>query len=228
MKIASIVCLVLAILLAELNYWASYWLGYSETMHAFHATSPFVVLFAHFCLFSILTILVIWASILKRHPRWMLTCIIGYWPLVISTSLLTHTVCGSSQFHLLRGLRDRITHDYTLDDLRHFAGDVDRSGILNSGWINHGDISLLTDQQKEVFDQLRKKYPFMHWMDNGRFLHGPSIMGNDSIVSFEWGGALSGHWGCSISTNGSKNDFDSDTTSTILRLSDDIYLYNGD
>jgi len=121
-------------------------------------------------------------------------------------------------------------HDYTLNDLRQFAKDVDQARLIKVGWINHGDLSYLTDDQKAVFYILQKKYPFMLWMNDGRILHGPSIanFGDDNIVNFEWGGALPGHWGCSISIDGSKNEPEPDPDRTLLRVSDDIYFYFGD
>jgi hypothetical protein len=178
-------------------------------------------------LFLFLIVLVIVALFLKKHRVWLLAGLISFWPLVILIGFLTQTFCGTAPSLVLRGLHDRIMHDYTLDDLRHFASDVDQAGILKSGWVNHGDISYLTPQQKEAFEQLRKKYSFMHWMDDGRILTGPSILnyGEKGDVAFEWGGALPGHWGCSISINGSKNEPYPDSQAVILRLSDDIYLF---
>jgi energy-coupling factor transporter transmembrane protein EcfT len=232
MKTASIACLVLASLLVVLNHLANYWLGYSETIRAEFAADPVIGLFSmESAPFLILIILAIITLFLKKHRVWLLAVLISFWPLVILIGFLTLTFCGTGPSLILRGLHDRIMHDYTLDDLRHFASDVDQAGILKSGqgYVDHGDISSLnlTYEQKEAFAQLRKKYPFMHWMDEGRFLHGPSILNYEEkgVVDFEWGGALSGHWGCSISTNGTKNASHPDSQAVILRLSDDIYLY---
>jgi len=231
MKTASIACLVLAGLLEVLNHWANYWFGYSETMRADLAADPILGFIAKSIPFLILIVLFIVALFLKKHRVWLLAGLISFWPLVTLTGFLTQTFCGTAPSLVLRGLHDRLVHDYTLDDLRHFASDVDQSGILKSGqgYVDHGDISSLnlTYQQKEAFEQLRKKYPFMHWMDDGRITHGPSILnyGEKGVVDFEWGGALQGHWGCSISTNGSRNEPHPDPQVIILRLSDDIYLY---
>ena len=230
MKIASIACLVLASLLVVLNHLANYWLGYSETPRADFAADPVFGLFImEFPLFLILIILAIITLFLKKHRLWLLAVLISFWPLVILIGFLTQTFCSTESSLILRGLHDRIMHDYTLDDLRHFASDVDQSGILKSGqgygYVNHGEFSHLTPQQREAFEQLRKKYPFMRWMDDGRIMHGPSIYGEKGVVDFEWGGALSGHRGCSISINGSKNEPYLDPQVVTLRLSDDIYLY---
>ena len=225
MKTACIACLVLGSLLVVLNHLANYWCGYSETLGALDAVDPILGLLAESVLFVILIILFIVTLFLKRHRVWLLIGLVIFWPVVILTGFVTQTFCGTSSSLVLRGLHDRITHDYTLDDLRHFAKDVDQAGILKSGWVNHGDISDLTPQQKDAFAQLKKRYSFMRWMDDGRFLHGPSILGEKGIVCFEWGGALPGHWGCSISVNGSKNEPQPDPQIVTLRLSDDIYLY---
>ncbi len=65
----------------------------------------------------------------------------------------------------------------------------------------------------------------MRWLDDGRILTGPSILnqGDDNIVMFEWGGPF-GHWGCSISVDGKKND-PYPAIMPVLRASDDIYFY---
>jgi len=229
MKTASIACLVLGSLLVVLNHLANYWSGYSETSGALFVADPvFGLGFMESILFLILIILFIVTLCLKKHRVWVLIGLIIFWPVSVLTGFLTVTFCGSGASLVLRGLHDRIMHDYTLDDLRHFARDVNQAGILKSGWVNHGDISSLTPQQKDAFDQLRREYPFMHWMDDGRMSHGPSILnyGEKDVVDFEWGGALPGHWGCSISVNGSKNEPQPDPQIITLRLSDDIYLFH--
>jgi len=177
---------MLASLLVVLNHLASYWLGYSETPRALLIADPvFGLGFMESILFLILVILFIVTLFLKKHRVWVLIGLIIFWPVVVLTGFLTVTFCASGASLVLRGLHDRIIHDYTLDDLRHFAKDVDQAGILKSGWVNHGDISDLTPQQKDAFAQLKKRYSFMRWMDDGRFLHGPSILGEKGIVCFE-------------------------------------------
>jgi hypothetical protein len=74
---------------------------------------------------------------------------------------------------------------------------------------------------------LGAKYPFMHWLDNGDQLRGPSLLnyGEEGTVDFEWGFENRGHWGCSISVDGAKNDTIPFPHANILRASDDIYFY---
>jgi hypothetical protein len=199
-----------------------------ETVGALHISDPIIGPFGWLgesILFLILIILFITSLFLKRHRVWLLVGLIIFWPIVISTSFLTINFCDPGSSLVLRGLYDRIMHDYTLDDLRHFARDVDKAGILKSGYIDHGDISHLTPEQREAFTQLRKKYSFMRWMDDGRFFNGPSISEDKDIIYVLWGGALEGHWGFSISANGSRNEPHPNFEIDTLRLSDDIYLY---
>lgn len=213
------------------NHLASYWWGYSETPRALLAADPILELLAEAVLFLVLFSLFIVALVLKRCRRWMLIGLIIFFPFTYLTGFLTETICGTHPHLVLQGLHDRITHDYTLDDLRHFARDMDQTGILKSGVIDHGDVSGLTSQQKEAFEQLGKKYLFMHWMDDGRYYNGPSLSEEGDVIDVFWGGALPGHWGFSISINESKNEPPPNNSRTgideTMRLGDDIYLYYG-
>jgi hypothetical protein len=233
MRTATIVCLILASLLVILTRLASYWLGYSEIHQALLASDPFIFLFCESVVFLVLIIFFFLAWFTKRNRKFLLVSLFSFWPLVILTFLLIDSSCGSANFFVLRGLRDRITHDYTLEDLRDFAKDVNQTGILRKaekGWIDNHDSSNLTPLENQAVDQIRKKYPFMLWLDIGSYTHGPCILqrGDDEIVNFEWGGALQGHWGCSITTDKSRNEPYSNKDLVIIRLSDDIYLYYGD
>ena len=167
---------------------------------------------------------------MKRHRLILIIVVVLFWPLVILSFKCSNSIFGTHPSLVLSSLRDRIAHDFTLDELRHFAHDVNQSGIISKDWINHGEISGLTNEQKNTFAQIKNKYSFMHWMDDGGICHGPSILnyGKQGVVDFEWGGALPGHWGCSISIDGTKNDSNLGPDSTVLHLSDDIYLYYGE
>lgn len=227
MKIACIFCLILAIVLVVLNHSAEYWLGYSESQRALLAADPIIGLMLESALFLILFILALSTIFLKKHRLWLLSTVAIFWPLVILTVMLTRHVLEPGGSLIMRGLHDRVMHDYTLADLRHFAKDVNEAGLIKIDWINHGDVSAMGDAQKKTFAQLRKKYPFMIWMDDGRILHGPSLLnyGQEGVVDFEWGGALTGHWGCSISIDGSKNDPSLLNPAFVIRVSDDIYFF---
>ena len=224
MKRTPIVCLALAIFLVVWNHTAAYRLGYSETAQGLAEGGLIFGFLVKFGLFACLLFLVIVSFFQKQRSMWPLYSLIAFWPLV----MLTQTILGPDDSQVLRGLRDRVMHDYTLDDLRQFARDVNQSGILKNGrWINHGDTSGLSESEKVTYGALKQKYAFMHWLDDGRGLTGPSILnqGDDDIVNFEWGGALMGHWGCSISVNGAKND-PYPATFPVIRVSDDIYFFH--
>jgi hypothetical protein len=231
MKTSSIVCLVLAGLLVILNHAANYWLGYSESSQAGLASDPILGLLMECSIFGYLLFLVIISVFRKPRGRWPLYSLIVFWPLVV----LIEFSIGRPGPLIVHGLRDRVMHDYSLDDLRQFARDVNQ-GISFKGnppfgkWINHGDTSELTESEKIVYTRLRQKYPFTHWMAGPQGRAGPSIASpEDGVVVFEWGGALPGHWGCSISTKGANNEDGSDVPdTTILHVSDDIYFFYGD
>jgi hypothetical protein len=223
MRLASILCLVMACLLLIRDHLENYWLGYSETTEALGAANGFIWMFVGFGLWIVLLSLAIASRFRKQRSWWPLGCFLAFWPLII----LLGAILGPSANQVIRGLRDRVMHDYTLDDLRHFARDVNQAGFFKNKSIGviHGDISGLSESEKASYAALKQKYGFMHWLDDGRVLTGPSILnfGDDDIVVFEWGGGF-GHWGCSISNNGSRNDPYPATFPTI-RVSDDIYFF---
>ena len=223
MKKTSVVCLILASLLVIFNHAANYWLGYSETEVAFLAIDPIIGLFLEFAIFAYLFFVVILSLFVKPRSRWPLYSLVAFWPSVI----LTWYCLGLPGPLIARGLRDRVVHDYTLDDLRRFAREVDQAGLLKHGdWIKYGGSLELTGQQKEAFARINKNYTFMHMGEEARLVN----FGEDNIVSFIWGGALPGHWGCVISLDGSNNHAhdDSSADTKILRVSDDIYFFYGD
>lgn len=123
------------------------------------------------------------------------------------------------------GLRDRMMHDATPDDLRNFAHDIDRQiPDLDLGF---GHLTDLTPYQAAVLSKLRVKYPFLYWRSN----LGPTIDETDGVVNMEWGNDEHGHWGVRISAHGGKiadptqqaSDFEQPTK--ILRVGNDIFFY---
>jgi hypothetical protein len=117
------------------------------------------------------------------------------------------------------GMRDRMMRDYSLDDLRHLARDVDRiprspdlPGSTTKGWMR--------DELGET--GLKKKYSFLMWPKDPD-IQGPSyIAETDGVVDVRWGGALIGHWGFSVAVNGKRIELDPGTK--ISRVSDDIFF----
>jgi len=230
-RVAAVCLLLLSCVLAALNFWANYWLGYSESPRALFASARVVGFAAECVVFLVFMALAFVGIFQKGNGNFLLNVFLAFWPLYFLTLYSSRMVLGPAHALVLRGLHDRIAQDVTLDELRHFARDVDKSGILPTerDWINHGDVSRLDSEKREAFSRLKAKYVFLRWMDDGKNLNGPSIAKSNykGFVDFEWGGPLPGHWGCSISINGSKNDPHAGDLEAILRLSDDIYLYFG-
>ena len=228
MKVISIVSLVLAALLVIGNRAAHYWLGYSEIPAAFALSDRFFGVMAEFALFMLLIIPALWTEFAKKGRLWSYVGLLGFWPVVIVTFLLIRVATPSGGELTMRGLRDRIMHDYTLDDLRRFAREVDEAGLLkDEDLVNQADTSGFTPQLRYALTQLAEKYSFMRWLEDDEQWFGPSLLNHaqDGVVDFEWGGGNRGHWGCSISINGSKNEPVSGPPAKILRVSDDIYFF---
>jgi len=228
MKIITIVWLVLASLLVVLNHVGNYWLGYSESPTALAVTNRFFGLLAEIVLFLLFIIPALWTELTGKQRFWSYVGLLGFWPLVILTFYLVQALAKPAGDLIAQGLRDRVTRDVPLDDLRHFAKEVNDAGFLKEeDLVNPLDISPLTKQQKDLFAGLVAKYPFMHWLDDGQQLRGPSLLncGHDEVVDFEWTVENRGHWGCSISIDGAKNEINSFPDAIILRASDDIYFY---
>lgn len=227
MKLISILCLGLWMAAQVIDYTYSYYQGYYETENSlFDFCDLMWLLFGVISFFGILSLL-IFSLVQKRHRLWMAyVLMVIFIPFFIPKAILP-----SPGDMMAYGLKNRIMHDYTLEDLRHFARDVNDAGILKGNGIDHGNISDLADPQKETFEQLAKKYPFMHWMDDGQTFRGPSIFDYGGQIWVEWGGPLIGHRGCSISIDGRRNNPDieagSDVIEVTLPVSDDIYFFYG-
>jgi hypothetical protein len=228
MKIITIVWLVLATLLVVLNHAGNYWLGYSETPTALAVTNRFFGLLMEIALFLLFVIPALWTELARKQRLWSYVGLLGFWPLVILTFYLVQTFAKPAGELIAQGLRDRVMRDVTLDELRHFAKEVNDAGFLKvEDLVNPLDISPLTSQQRDGFAKLGAKYPFMHWLDDGDQLRGPSLLncGQDDVVEFEWAVKNRGHWGCSISIDGAKSETIPFPDAKILRVSDDIYFY---
>jgi hypothetical protein len=228
MKIITIVWLVLGALLVVLHRVAHYWLGYAESPAAFAVTDPFFGVMAEFVLFLLFIFPAIGTELAKKGRAWSFIGLLGFWPVVLLTFFLVQTFAIPGGEVTMRGLRDRVMDDYSLDDLRHFAKDVNDGEILkDEDLVSQSETSGLTDSQRAALAQLVSKYPLMHWLDDDEKWFGPSLLdyGQDNVVAFEWGGDNRGRWGCSISVDGSKNEPVYGSPMKVLRVSDDIYFY---
>ena len=228
MKIVAVVWLVLAAFLVVVNHAGNYLLGYLETPAALAITDRFFGLLAEFVLFLLFIIPALISELAQKGRLWSFIGLLGFWPVVIVTFLLLQTFAKPPGDLMVQGLRDRVMRDFSLDDLRQFAKQVrDGEFLKDEDLVNPLNLSGLTFQQKQLFAQLIAKYPFMRWMDDGDKLDGPCLLnyGQEGVVEFEWGIENRGHWGCSISIDGAKNEGIPVPDAKIIRVSDDIYFY---
>ena len=174
----------------------------------------------------LLTSLVTWiCSLLKRKDRIWTTGTLLLTGLLFQLPNVLHV---STVQMLLHGLVNHVTHDYTLNDLRHFARDMHNA--IGDNYISHGSLSDLNAQQAEDYKKLQVIYPLTTWsMTAGE---GPSIGERFGIMTVDWGGALSGHWGFSVALDGKHIDPPSipqnSIRTQIVRVSDDIYFFYGE
>jgi hypothetical protein len=216
-KIISTTCLVFLVAILVVNYSANYSMGFEES--SFSILADPVMMGIPWLLIATFLILTWVSSLIRRKCYW--------WTTAMATGLVVlmaieHFAPGARGL-IVYGLRDRVMQDYGLDGLRRFARDVNQNGLLrDGGGVSHGDISQLSDSEKTAYEELEQKYTFLHWMSGST-----SILNyqDNNVVNFEWGGALSGHWGCSITIDGQKNESEIESGSMIVPVSDDIYFY---
>jgi hypothetical protein len=107
------------------------------------------------------------------------------------------------------GLRDRLAHDLSLDELRRFAREIDQmSPSGNNKSFTKMDLANTG---------LKKTYPFLSWSE------GASVQETDGVADVRWGGFV-GHWGFSVAINGERLHLPSGPDSKALRISDDIFV----
>jgi hypothetical protein len=216
-KIISFTCLVLLVAISLVKYPATYWMGYEEK--TFYILADPVMMGVPWLLIATILIITWVSSLIRRKCYWWTTAMVAGLLIVVTVE---HFVPGARGL-IVYGLRDRVMRDYSLDDLRRFSREVNQDGLLSGGrWINHGDASGLTDSEKAAYEELKQKYAFLRWMRTGASII--NYQDND-VVNFEWGGALWGHWGCSITVDGKKNESEIENGTMVVPVSDDIYFY---
>ena len=216
MKLTSLCALVLTVVCLLMTYVLSYWMGYYEKSYSSLTYRDVLVPVVEFIAF--LVIVITWiVSLIRKKQRWWTTgTIIGFLALIGLGQLMPH-----SNNLLVYGLRDRLVHENSLDDLRHFAQDFNQ--LPRQADNLSGDTKSFMSEDLAKSD-LKKKYSFLSWV-KGAVFNGPSYVDEtDSVVAVRWGGALSGHWGFNIAVNGGKLDLPSEPYSKALRLSDDIFV----
>ena len=131
---------------------------------------------------------------------------------------LKHIIPTSNEL-IIYGMRDRMMRDYSLNDLRRLAREIDQLPRFPNTLPGPTKIFMSEDVDKTG---LKGKYSFLSW-GKGHGFEGPSaITESDGVVTVWWGGALRGHWGFSVAVNGKRAEPDQDTK--ILRMSDDIFF----
>ena len=207
-KRASLVVLVLAIVCQMVQYVLCYWCGYYQK-----SFSPilWVELLALFGFILFLAALITWGvSLFQRKQR--------LWTTAVLVGLLSLWMLPSSHDLILHGMRDGMLRNYSLDDVRHFAHDIEHlssssvSLVAGERIFMHQDLDLAKIRLKE-------KYPFLTWC--------MCIAERTNVVSVEWGG-FENHWGFTVAIDGKRIDpnprnFWSPDHKTI-RISDDIFL----
>ncbi|HEV3272629.1 MAG TPA: hypothetical protein VGZ93_10655 [Candidatus Methylacidiphilales bacterium] len=220
MKSLSSICLAAVIVCLIGSYLSFYSMGSLEhSMWEFFdpfITGPIIII-------SFLVLVVTWivSLCLRKHMLWTTGMLVGF---IALAGLYWYGVLPPPGCTVVYGIRNHVMKVCTLDDLRRFARSVhqDVPGID----VFDGDTSSLSKDRAVAYQKLQKAYPFLNW---GIGLHPDgTVWEKDGAVIVEWGGALPGHWGFSVTVDGRKNDPDPDPDARILRMSDDIFFYHGD
>jgi len=220
MKQIAIFCLVLQIILSGIYCATFFWLGYSETLAAIYATNPLWFLGCGMILFFVLLAQMIRSLMRTRYRLWMKTAIIGFFAFF----LIPLGLRPAHGLLLAWGIKHRIMQDYSLDDLRRFARDI--NDALQDKDYDHGyycykgSFMFLPIEQQPVYDQFRQKYPFLKW--NGDGSPGPSVYHHGDALSVYWAGRYV-EWGFSVGLDGGDNVPPDGVY--YVRASDDIYFY---
>jgi hypothetical protein len=119
----------------------------------------------------------------------------------------------------LHGLRDRFVLKVGYPTMREFAKEVSlvdaESALCRPGMGN-----VVSAKQKERWDDLVSRYPFLDWAYGAG-----AVVVRGGLVETTWGSALTGHWGFEVAPGGKVKDPEEDHC-RILRVSEDILFVN--
>jgi hypothetical protein len=186
---------------------SNYPLGYSGFLEVVGAIS-----------FPVLVITWVASLIRRKHRFWTTAMMIG---LLILMGLVR--IMPPPSRMVVYGLRDRLVHDNSLDEIRRFAQDFDKLPPSNDDHLgtNTGTKQFMREDLART--GLKEQYSFLNRVKTTDF-DGPSyVHEEDGVVDVRWGSAYAGHWGFSVSVKGGKLDLSSEP-GTPLRLSDDILV----
>jgi hypothetical protein len=219
MKLTSLIALILAVICLMWEYVLNYWYGYHEESLSPIVWNSICLLVELFILLP--TLLIIWiVSLLRRKYRfWATATLVGFLALI---GLRLGHIIPSPRILIMYGMRNRIIRDYSLDDLRRLAHDVDQLAPPQNAPLGQNKVFMREDVDKT---QLKQKYPFLTW-GRAHSFNGPSAIAEEhGVVTVWWGGELSGHWGFGVAVNGGRAK--PDPYSRILRVSNDIFFFVG-
>ena len=218
-KILAMACIIILVVwdgLLYLGFYSMGWLGgFWEFANPF--TSNVIEPPA------LLLLVALWLSSLfsKKLRLWMT----GAFALAVGIIVIEFTCLPPPGITTVYGIRDHVMKVATLDDLRAFARSIDENQIE----LSENEEPVISTAQMGAYKALEERYPFLNWGfgPHGHPCH-PYVRDSDNAVDVSWGGALPGHWGFSISVDGSKNEPTPDPDMRVIRMSDDIYFYHGD
>jgi hypothetical protein len=211
MKRTSLITLILSVICLMMTYVLDYWFGYYQTLLplAWSMTLELVVLFI-----PLPVVLITWivSMILRKDRLWMTATLIG---LLVLVGLKFGFILPPPHHLIVYGMKNRMVRDYSLDDLRRLAHDVDLLPRSPNEFPGPTKGFMGEDLDKTG---LKGKYPFLSW--GGGVSH---ISERDGLVNVRWGGEPAGYWGFSVAVNGGKAN-PSSLDAKILRVSDDIFF----
>ena len=196
------------------RYALNYWLGYHEQSYLPLAWQLLLVLISFVVFLYLLFIWII--SLVRKNQRLWTTGMI-----VIVFILMGLGWVLPPRDMIIYGLRERLLQDYTLEELRSFAKDIDQA-LPQSHQISRN--TKILDREDLTKNGLKEKYSFLSWM---KVAHsdGPAYVSEKGgVVNVRWGSSFLGRWGFSVAVNGGKLDLPSESYSKALRLSDDIFV----
>jgi len=205
MKGFSLIALILMGACLVARYVLSYWMGYYENSFSPLAYRDVLVPFVE--AIAILVIIICWIiSLIRKRQRIWTTGIV----LALLILMAFSQGMPTARYFIICGLRDRLLHDHSLDNLRLFAQEIERMPP-------QGNNKSFTRENLANTD-LKEKYPFLSWSQGAS-----DVSEVNGMVGVRWGGFI-GHWGVNVAVNGQKLDLPSEPAKKALRLSDDIIV----
>jgi hypothetical protein len=140
------------LLLIAIDYWFGY---YQESLSPVIWSA--VLELVEFLIFPpVLLITWIISMILRKHRLWTTAMLIGLLALIG----FQFTILPPSHHLIVYSMRDRVMRDYSLDDLRHFAREVDQLPRLPGN--EAGPTKSFRGRELDK-SGLKEKYPFLYW-----------------------------------------------------------------